>query len=507
MPVPLDSRQLRILRFLLAQREPVSTASIAESLGLNQRAVRYKLPGIQFHLRSESGLSLEQRRGVGISIAGSDQDRERMGDSLRDPEGIPQRVLAAAEREQVVKAILLSRAPEPVTVEDLQSALDVSRTTCRRDLLTAEPWLEAHGLSLSRRPGRGVVLVGSESAVRRATVKLILESVPAVTLAEAAELGVGGSPMMRTTISSGLLDFLLTLPIKECTELVSRKALALGAEASETVFALYLAVAIQRLAAGNEIEMDAGQLRSLLEHPLAGASSGLAVGLKEYLGADLPRTEVAGLTSMMLGFGSHESERALGSTGYDIEPMALAAVALAAEYLHPILADDQELIRSLLNHFRRLAVRLDYGVPVYNPLLREVAERYPKVHGVAFLVAEQIADRLGRALPEDEVGFITMYLSGAMERTHLWPRRRAIVLCPAGMATVWILVSRVQAEFPHVEVSSVYSVGDFDPSVRTSDLIISTVDLPASENEVVVVSPLLSAEDIHAIRSRLLSSE
>ena len=54
----------------------------------------------------------------------------------------------------------------------------------------------------------------------------------------------------------------------------------------------------------------------------------------------------------------------------------------------------------------------------------------------------------GTAIPPEEVGFLTMYLAGSLERQRLRQKIRVTVVCPAGMATAWILVSRLLAEFP-----------------------------------------------------------
>ena len=61
-------------------------------------------------------------------------------------------------------------------------------------------------------------------------------------------------------------------------------------------------------------------------------------------------------------------------------------------------------------------------------------------------------------MPHEEVGFLTMYLAGSLERSRLRPKVRITVVCPAGMATAWILVSRLSAEFPNVEITRVVVV-------------------------------------------------
>ena len=106
----------------------------------------------------------------------------------------------------------------------------------------------------------------------------------------------------------------------------------------------------------------------------------------------------------------------------------------------------------------------------------EVRARYPDVHVVARELGAQIEENLGGTIAEDEIGFLTMYLSGAMERARLRPRRRVLVVCPSGMATAWVLVSRIQAEFPEFDLVEVLSEGGYEALDHSDfDLVISTV--------------------------------
>ena len=123
---------------------------------------------------------------------------------------------------------------------------------------------------------------------------------------------------------------------------------------------------------------------------------------------------------------------------------------VAAVRLQESLGTDADLRNNLEQHLDRLAVRMRYGLPVHNPLLHEVADRYPLVHAVARELGELISKYLDAPVAEDEIGFVTMYLCGAMERSRLHPAKRAIVVCPSGMATAWVLVSRLQTEFPQL---------------------------------------------------------
>jgi len=135
-----------------------------------------------------------------------------------------------------------------------------------------------------------------------------------------------------------------------------------------------------------------------------------------------------------------------------------------------------------------------------------VRQRYPDVYRVASEIVAALHPVGDAVVPQEEVGFLTMYLAGSLERNRLRPKTRVTVVCPAGMATAWILVSRLSAEFPNVEITRVVSKTAFesDLDVAATDLVVSTVPLDQlSSVQTVVVSPLLRERDLRHL-SRIL---
>jgi transcriptional antiterminator len=102
----------------------------------------------------------------------------------------------------------------------------------------------------------------------------------------------------------------------------------------------------------------------------------------------------------------------------------------------------------------------------------------------------------------EEVGLLTMYLAGSLERHRLRAKIRVTVVCPAGMATAWILVSRLVAEFPQIEVIRVVSKSAFETEPgEEPDLVVSTIPLdePPPGSRLLVVTPLLREGDIRRL--------
>ncbi|MEM7325026.1 MAG: PRD domain-containing protein [Actinomycetota bacterium] len=298
-------------------------------------------------------------------------------------------------------------------------------------------------------------------------------------------------------IAVGIRERLNALPLQEAAAIVRNSPIGqrLAAGRGELVFSLYVAVTIARIREDRPVDTETGRQRSVLDHPVAEAVTALVPRLEELIGEPMEEAEISAVTEYLLGLDTLQVARAVAEP--EEEALVDELLTIAGERLHPALAEDPELRRGMLAHIGRLRVRLRHGLPVHNPLLNEVRDRYRDVHEVALELGETLESHLGSGIGEDEVGFLTMYLCGAMERARLRPRRRALVVCPSGMATVWVLVSRIQAEFPELELVEVLSETKYEAlDHRDYDLVITTVPVDEHAAPVVVVGALLSAGDV-----------
>ena len=499
--VPLDSRQASITRLLLTETGPATVDAIASELKLTSRVVRYNLPSIETFLRPE-GLHVMRRRGVGVWVSGDDERRQAILTSLGSAAG--PRVLDGEDRKLQVLAALLDTSPRPVHIGELEAKLGASRPTVRRDIRAAEVWLEGHHLHLQRLPGVGIAVRGSEIDIRKGLLSLVLEAVPAERILTEMSGRAGPQPP-PVEDTRGLTDFASRLDLPTHRAILAQQLLERDDNGPMTMVAtLYLAIMARRVRAGRQAEMQSGQLRSLIDHPVAGAAARIATAVERDANLTLGEADVAAITEFLLGFG--ELVDASLATQAEDELVIEQLVASAAARLHPSLAEDVQLRRSLGEHLRRLRVRLRYGLPVSNPLDQEVRQRYPDVYRAAGEIVAALHPVGHAVVPHEEVSFLTMYLAGSLERNRLRPKIRVTVVCPAGMATAWILVSRLSAEFPNVEITRVVSktVFEKDVDMAGTDLVVSTIPLDELQSvETVVVSPLLRERDLRNL-SRIL---
>jgi mannitol operon transcriptional antiterminator len=502
--LPLDTRQARIARRLLETIGPASVDDLATELKLTDRMVRYNLASVESVLAGH-GLRLARRRGVGIWVEGSPTARHDLLTVLDGSSGPA--VLDPAERRGRILLALLIASPDPVRSEALEERLGVSRPTIRRDMREAESWLEQHRLHLRRMPGRGIAVVGSEVDLRGGLLALVLEIVPQPAL-ERATLALPAraahpaptlapDPTAQTEVDVFLdhlgLTVFRSILGDELRDLDDR-------DPTVTTAALYLAIAAHRIRTGRAVRLGSGRLRSLLDHPAAASAARIATAVEAAVGVPLGRTDVAAITESLLGL-TQLVDLAARPEAVDVRYID-RIIAAAAARIHPSLAADEQLRTSLSEHVRRLHVRLRFGLPVSNPLQQEVRKRYPDVYRAAAEILAEVGPVADAEMPVEEVGLLTMYLAGSLERHRLRPKIRVTVVCPAGMATAWILVSRLVAEFPQIEVVRVVSKSAFESEPgEEPDLVVSTIPLDdlRAPTTAIVVSPLLREADVRRL--------
>ena len=501
--LPLDTRQARIARRLLETVGPASVDELATGLKLTDRMVRYNLASVESVLDAH-GLRLARRRGVGIWVEGSPAARRELLTVLDGSTGPA--VLDPTDRRGRILLALLIASPDPLRSEALEERLGVSRPTIRRDMREAESWLEQHRLHLRRMPGRGIAVAGSEVDLRGGLLALVLEIVPQTALERTTAATADGSRRPAAvaddaTAHTDIDAFLdrLDLPVFRA---ILRNELSDVDDRDPTVTsaALHLAIAAHRIRGGRAVRLGSGRLRSLLDHPASASAARIATAVEAAAGVPIGRTDVAAITESLLGL-AQLVDIAARPEAVDVRYIDRIITAAAAR-IHPSLATDEQLRTSLSEHVRRLHVRLRFGLPVSNPLQQEVRKRYPDVYAAAAQILADVGPMADAEMPVEEVGLLTMYLAGSLERHRLRPKVRVTVVCPAGMATAWILVSRLVAEFPQIEIVRVVSKSAFETEPgEEPDLVVSTIpldDLPAP-TIAIVVSPLLREADVRRL--------
>lgn len=497
------------MRIIINADGPVAAADIARRMGLTPRQVRYRLRTAEVWLVGRD-VTIESVPGLGISLDCSSRKRSDLLRQL-DAEFEFDLVLSPGQRRQLFTFKLLT-TDEPLTLRQLQNAAQVGHTTVFNDLASIEEWVESLNLTLARRRNYGMLLEGSERARRQALAALAWGDAPF------------GDPLTEMTYGRGLVfsmsDYGALLPIIQSVEdqisawdtrwtlkwVASAEAQLEGRFTDDVVLHLALAFAIQveRVNNGRLVICEAEELDWLRERHVWNVAVDLSKRMESDVEEDWPADEIAAIAMHLLaGSRSELWPRDLDQNG-PMNDLVDSLINEAAEaFRTPELRRDASLRDGLLAHLVPAIMRQRFGLWAPSPLSEsDLPPAFRREYAIARELAREVSERTGFSLPEGEVHNLALLLRAAFIRERPDHPRRVFVVCPGGMATAQLVVARLRARFPHLEIMGVLSIREITRErVADAQLIISTapVEAPAPWIDVIQVHPLLTDDDVEAV--------
>ncbi len=176
--------------------------------------------------------------------------------------------------------------------------------------------------------------------------------------------------------------------------------------------------------------------------------------------------------------------------------------------LHPALMLDAELKSNLALHLKNIYFRTDEFFPEDNPVINEIKKEYPRIHAI---VSQSIAESKMSVLKKypDEIGYLTIHIATALERLQYQKKdnKTVLLVCNTGAASALLLRTKIQSEFPEIDIEKVISYKDLlgRRNFRGIDFIISTIPLQiVHAPPILIVEPLLREKDIENLRKAFI---
>lgn len=499
----VTSRQRAIMEMLLDEPKSLTVGAIAQQVGVSTRTIHRELDAVEPLIR-EYGLELVRRTGSGVELSGTAEQKRLLRMAVLHQSTAE---FTAQERKVIILCSLLE-AREPVKLISLAIDLKVTTATISHDLDDLETMLSRYDLSLLRKRGYGVELLGPESAKRRVISHLISEH-----LDDHEVIGIIKENIQNKTLQDvdslserllGLIDKEKLIKVENALNQLEEELPYPLADSAYIGLVTHLALAVERVEKGEAIHFDEYTLNELIGTPEYRAAKKIMERLTHIFQMDIPPAEIGYITMHLRGAKLRNyQEDSLWPENMELMAMTRRLIQLCGERLGLPLEEDTSLFHGLLTHLEPALYRLKRQMEIRNPILTQIKSNYPELFAVA-------KDAVARAFPElevpdEEVGYVVMHLGAAVERTKQERQRyRALVVCSSGIGSSKILATRIKKEIPEIvslQNSSMFDLGRIPADAY--DLIISTIPLPISDREYVVVSPLLPQDDIQKIKYHL----
>lgn len=453
---------------LAAGSAPLPVGEAADRLRVSRRTVFRELAGLGGVLDGY-GLEVGSRPGEGIVLEGLPQARDALlADLARMDADDP---ADKQDRRGRLFLDILKNPDQKLAVH--ADRFRVSAATISHDLDGIGEWLDGRGLRLVRKAGSGVFVEGGEMALRRAVLSLM----------HAMEDRPGAYPHPDI-----LLDIQDLSPELE-------PLLGWMTPQSRDAFLKYAAVAVQRVMDGHVPE----DVPARAGAGFSDAAAKVAVVLSEAFNIRFPGAERAAL-EVELAACRPNIAGALRSRGENDAALALLAGEMAALFdpdRAALLRMDEVLIEGLVRHLRTAVVRIRNRIELPDPMLDQIARKYPDVLRRSRNACEALRGSCGDWLPESEVSFFAAHFAAALLRLSEQNGRRVArvgVICVYGIGSSYLLASQVKRIFGGRVFVEVGWHGDRG-AWRQHDLLVSTTPLPGAPLPVVVVPPILADAD------------
>lgn len=166
--------------------------------------------------------------------------------------------------------------------------------------------------------------------------------------------------------------------------------------------------------------------------------------------------------------------------------------------------DKEELERALFVHIKTSMYRYQYGIQIGNPMSDDITREYPNLFEITKIVSKYLEQMIGLPIPDSEVAYLALHFGAHLKISKYHGNKlRVLIVCVNGISTGNMIKREVKKLLPEAEIVDVVAAINVFNAQDVCDLVISTVKIK-SVLPVIVVNAILSDEDRRSILNHQL---
>lgn len=396
----LSTREKEMIALLIKYHgQYITIHDIAQQLAVSSRTIHRELKGVEAYLTSFS-LTLERANKKGLRIAGADSDLNDLKQSIAQHQTID----LSVEEQKVIIIYALIQAKEPVKQYSLAQEIGVSVQTLAKMLDDLELDLNKYQLSLSRKRGEGIYLVGTESKKREFLSQLMVNNLNSTSVYSVIE-----NHFVFHSLNQIHKDFVDLERIFNVERLLMDYLSALPYQLTESSYltlTVHIVLSISRIKNGEYVALNDDiydSVQNTFEHKVA---SELADKLGQIYDVTFNQAEIAFITIHLRG----AKRKNLNDTSLNnrCEENKIKAFVNKVEMISGMtFADLDTLVDGLTLHLNPAINRLQANIETYNPLTDMIKFKYPRLFENVRLALNDCWPDL--IFPESEIAFIVLH--------------------------------------------------------------------------------------------------
>lgn len=491
----LSNRGSSILKILSMSEGKGNIKSLAKSLELAERTIRYELEKIDDYLLSRNMKPLERTFGGNIFF-------EEYENFTQQADNLPsESMMDTHERRNYIFFKALFK--EKINLTKLCEELDISRTTIKNDVKYLREELSKNNISL-RAYQEGLILEGTENDIRREQLKF-LKRYSNSMFYDTSQIRTKTEKIIEEYMKS--VDFKV---IKSFIDNVQKKMNKVISDEAYNIIAVYLIITVLRIKKEKFLE-EIGNQNFLADTEEFRCINSFKDILEKKFEIEFCHNEILQITDYFLGSHTYNFEQSYYKNWIEIEILVKKFIAAFNKNIHTDLSKDRILFKEIINHIKPTLYRIKNRIKLENSIYAEVLNSYPNIFYLTKKAIKDIENYLGVEFSDDETAFLAIYFKGAIDRNKFKEKdlKRVIVVCAHGYGTSKLLVQQLNEIYTINVVQTIprYMLEKTLEEERV-DLIISTINI---ENKidipVVKVNSVLTQEDIAALDKYELSRQ
>jgi len=501
----ITGRERKIIEILLQSEHEITLGELASQLQVSNRTVQRDLKHVEEMLQ-DYHLTLKRKPGFGLELHGSEANKFDLSLILT---GVKYTDFTPDERHAIILLALLE-ANEPLKLYILANELKVTEATVSNDLDQIQKELKEYQLTLVRKRGYGIKIVGKERNKRAAISHLISKHVDEIDLISLLKSNIKlKSGQNNVEIFNRLLGIINpeNLSIIENEVEKIRASLPYGlADSAYIGLVVHLALVIERLKNGDIIEFDPTyleQIQPLQEYKLA---SKMIKQLEQSLDITIPKDEIGYITMHLLGAKLRiDHNYLIEDSNLGIAYNAKKLIQFVSEQYGEDLMNNYGLLNDLVAHLKPAIYRLKQQMNIKNPMINDILKNYRDLFDVVKTGVNKIF--VGIEFPDEEIGYLVLHFGSALINSKADNPLTALVICPSGIGSAKMLAEQLQKKLPEIKHVDNLSIFDLDKALESQyDLIVSTIPLQSSTNYI-LASPFLTKDDINRIKKAIRKTQ
>lgn len=416
------------------------------------------------------------------------QDQERFEAFIQSDSGqlFEEDLNSSSQRIKMMLELLLAQKYQKA--EDISSQLGISRSTFNSDIKRVKQILQKYHLSIQSRPYYGMWISGPEEDIRELMFEYLSDEDGQEMVSRNDKLA------LKRTLERILLESIQQSGCR-ITEFSLRNLID------------YLSVSLTRIkqectVGGESAQSAKPSKESVIAEQIAGA-----VSLE--LGVDMPDSEIIFLERLLSSQQIMKEEPMANRIPEEIDRLVEKVLRDIKDQYHIDFTSDLDMRISLGLHVHQMVERARRNLFIKNPVLYEMKNE-TFAYELAVYFSKIINEECDVVLSEHEIGYIAMYLGGALLHINQEKERKNIlIVCGTGNSTAMLLKNKFEIEFSNyiakLDTCDVMELRNRD--LEEYQLLVSTVPIHLKTDiPIINVNPVLKHTDTFQIREHLKNS-